>query len=298
MKKSEIKTVNDLISLKESFNKILDKKIEKQKLSEMVSEISNMNFGEIKALFEGVSYRLFDNDKKCIADYVKTIKENKDLKTLYVLYENVIKPSFTNDPNLFVTSMLSISDNLDRKSLKEGLSKLRGVVKESVLKSGVKTDEIKEILSENKDINKSLSFILTEKKTPKNLFEHTNNLHTVVEYINENMKNSHETVLEGREKLISDLNESINCANDWETSVIKDLTLCFLSNSNSENLFEQYKNDCLSLLEEKIEDSDRVEEKARFSAMKQSLCEKEYKEDNFKDSILKLAELKYTLSEQ
>ena len=85
MKKSEIKTVNDLVSLKESFNKILDNKIEEKKLAEKISEISNMNFGEVKSLFEGVSYKLFDNNKKCIADYVKTIKENKDLKTLYVL---------------------------------------------------------------------------------------------------------------------------------------------------------------------------------------------------------------------
>ena len=296
---SNIETSNDLIRLKESFVKAFDSRIEAQKLQERVAELDNLNFGDMKALFEGVSNKLFDGAKDCVAKYIKTIKENKDLKTLYVLYENAIKPAHTNDANLLVSSMVAISEGIDKKSLKEGLKKLNAIVKESVLKAGVSVDEVNEILSKNASINESLSFILTNSKNAKNLFEHTNKVHDVVNYINENMSSTSDENVESKtsEELVSELNEAISCNNTWETEAIKDLTLCYLSDSNGEELFEQYKNDCISLLNEKIESTDNIEEGIRFSTMKESLENKKYDKEKIKESILKLAELRYTLGE-
>ena len=51
----------------------------------------------------------------------------------------------------------------------------------------------------------------------------------------------------------------------------------------------------VGLLEEKISDTDSIEESVRFSSMKESLSKKEYNKDKIKESILTLAELKYTL---
>ena len=60
-------------------------------------------------------------------------------------------------------------------------------------------------------------------------------------------------------------------------------------------MFNRYKNECVGLLEEKISDTDSIEESVRFSSMKESLSKKEYNKDKIKESILTLAELKYTL---
>ena len=297
MKKDIIKNSSDLIKLKESFNKSFDKQIKVYKLQEKISNFDALNFGEVKALFEGVSDKLFDNHKDCVAKYIKTIKENKDLKTLYVLFENALKPSRVDDVNQLVSSMVAISESLDKKSLNEGLNNLRTILKESVLNASVTSEDIDFILNENKEINDSLSYILTNKKTAKNLFEHTNKTSSVVRYINENMTD--EAVIsedaKSNNELINDLNEAISCGTQWETDAIRDLTLCYLSESSSEELFNNYKNECLSLLEEKISDADTLEEGVRFSSMKESLSKKQYDKDKLKESILTLAELKHTL---
>jgi hypothetical protein len=288
--------------LKESFNKAFDSQIREHKLQEKITELNNLGFGDVKSLFEGISDKLFDNHKDCVAKYIKTIKENNDLKTLYVLYENAIKPSHVNDVNLLVSSMVAISESINSKSLKEGMKKLHSVLTESIIKAGVSAEDIDAILNENKEINESLTYILTNKKTAKNLFEHTNMVHSVVNYINENMgddkindKVNDKINDKTNSDLINDLNEAISCDTPWETEAIKDLTLCYLSESNSEELFNRYKNECIELLEEKISDADSIEEGVRFSTMKESLSKKEYNKDKIKESILTLAELKYTL---
>ena len=300
MKKNIIKDSNDLIKLKESFNKAFDTQIRAKQIEERVSNLDKLGFGEIKTLFEGISDKLFDSHKDCVANYIKTIKENKELKTLYVLFENALKPAHVNDTNLLVSSMVAISEGIDKKTLKEGVKKLQGILKEAVVKSNITAEEFDALLNENKDINESLSYILTNKKTAKNLFEHTNKVHTVVSYINENMASDNVVDEKASDKtkteLVNDLNEAISCDTPWETEAIKDLTLCYLSESNSEDLFNRYKNDCISLLNEKIEDTDNIEEGIRFSTMKESLVKKDFDKTKLKESILTLAELKYTLT--
>lgn len=302
MKKNIIKDSNDLIKLKESFNKAFDTQIRVKQIEERVSNLGKLGFGEIKSLFEGISDKLFDNHKDCVANYIKTIKENKELKTLYVLFENALKPAHVNDTNLLVSSMVAISEGIDKKTLKEGVKKLQGILKEAVVKSNITAEEFDALLNENKDINESLSYILTNKKTAKNLFEHTNNVHTVVTYINENMDNdkindkvNDKTNDKTNSELVNDLNEAISCDTPWETDAIRDLTLCYLSESSSEELFNRYKDDCISLLNKKIEDVENLEEGIRFSTMKESLSKKEFDKSKLKESILTLAELKYTL---
>ena len=300
MKKNIIKDSNDLIKLKESFNKAFDTQIRAKQIEERVSNLDKLGFGEIKTLFEGISDKLFDSHKDCVANYIKTIKENKELKTLYVLFENALKPAHVNDTNLLVSSMVAISESIDKKTLKEGVKKLQGILKEAVVKSNITAEEFDALLNENKDINESLSYILTNKKTAKNLFEHTNKVHTVVSYINENMASDNVVDEKASDKtkteLVNDLNEAISCDTPWETEAIKDLTLCYLSESNSEDLFNRYKNGCISLLNEKIEDTDNIEEGIRFSTMKESLVKKDFDKTKLKESILTLAELKYTLT--
>ena len=299
MKKNIIKDSNDLIKLKESFNKAFDTQIRLKQIEERISNIDNLGFGDVKSLFEGISDKLFDSNKECVANYIKTIKENKELKTLYILFENALKPVHVNDTNLLVSSMVAISEGIDKKSLNEGMKKLKALLKEAVVKSNINSDEFDSLLNENKDINESLTYILTNKKTVKNLFEHTNKIHTVISYINENMSDNEEVVTEASDKtkseLLNDLNEAISCDTPWETEAIRDLTLCFLSESSSEELFNRYKDECISLLNEKVEDADSMEEGIRFSTMKESLSKKEFNKEKLKESILTLAELKYTL---
>ena len=63
--------------------------------------------------------------------------------------------------------------------------------------------------------------------------------------------------------------------------------------SSKETLFETYKNDCISTIDE-ISDDDN---KSRLFAMKQQLSEKKYNEETLIEDLFNLAELKKTLLE-
>ena len=97
--------------------------------------------------------------------------------------------------------------------------------------------------------------------------------------------------------LIKDLNENIKSENLWETEALTDIALCTISDGSKQELFETYKSACINLLEDKISISKKIEERSRFLGMKNSLERKEYNEDTLNESILKLSELKKTLSD-
>ena len=61
----------DFERLRETFNKVIDKNIEQDKINEAVNSIDGMSFGELKNLFEGIADKLFEteNGKKIIGKY-------------------------------------------------------------------------------------------------------------------------------------------------------------------------------------------------------------------------------------
>ena len=91
MKNIDLNTVKDLTTIKENILKIFDKRINEAKINDFVNSIDNLSFIYCKQLFEGISDKLFDSTrgKKLIGKYARLIKENKDLKNLYFLSENL-----------------------------------------------------------------------------------------------------------------------------------------------------------------------------------------------------------------
>lgn len=295
MSKIDLINIQDLERLKESLNKTINKRINEQKVNNSLKE--NLNFYTLKTLFECISNNLFDSKNSSIKKYVKMIKENKDLKLLYSLHERVMNPELNNSPETVVNSMIKLTESIDKKALKENERKLSNILKEGINECSIPFNVIEESLSKNETINESLYFILTNKVNEKNLFEYSDKVHNVLSYINENMEEKSELVEEDFKKLIKDLNENVKSENVWETEALSDLSLCIISNGSKEELFEKYKSTCINLLEEKISLSNDIEERSRFLNMKNSLDKKEYNEDTLSESILKLSELKKTLSD-
>lgn len=295
MKNIDLNTIEGLTKLKESLEKTISNKIEKQKIDESVKKIDSLTFGSMKSLFEGLSDRVFDSkNKNLVGKYAKTIKENKDLRTLYNLYESVLNANEVSNVDLLVNSLVSLSEGLDRKNINKGKKELSKVLKECIYASNVSNDELNTLL-EGSEINKAIDYIFNNRKNTSNIFEHTNNMNVVIKYVNENMKPVVSNQKTNNE-LLNDLNESISGLEQWESDVIKDLTLHTLSESSKEELFNRYKNDCIAILEEKINESEILEERARFESMKRNLSDKEYVAEKLNESLFKLSELKYTLN--
>lgn len=297
---SELNNIETLERFKANLSEAVDKEIEKRKIDERLESIDNMSMGELKNLFESLGSKLFNENKELIGKYVKTIKENKELRTLYALYEGVTSPSYTNNVSSVVDTMIKIAESLDKKAVKKEKEELCDVVKEAVEKSNITSDEFDVIVNENKELNESLDYIFNTKVNAKKVFEHTNKKAFVENYINEilNEKTTHEKTEDiSAEEALNEYKNVFEGLEMWESEVVKDLSLVLLSEGSGEDLFNRYKDECLTILSEKIEDSETMEEKSRLSSMKERLSEKKFDAEKLEENIIKLAELKHTISE-
>jgi len=302
MKQLDINNSKDLTALKESLNAVIDKKIAKQQLSEKLQSISDLSFGEYKCLFEDIMPTLSNSNdgKKIIASYVKLLKENKAINTIYKVYESV-GVSSSDDKNIAAYALADIMENVNKQELTEGEQKMYSIYKNACsLVDNVTCESIDAVLNESKKVNDAVNYLThnSDKSNIKTLNERVNSIKVLGEFINENVANGAENSENEKtnSELLSELNNLfINEHTEWENQVLKDLTLCYMSNDNVEQLFESYKSKCIKAIDEIDSESGDVAEKSRLYGMKQQLSEKKYNADTLIDDLFNLAELKETL---
>jgi len=297
MKKVNLNTSETLSQLKESFNKTIDKKIKKVQLTEKLKEMDGFSFCESKMLFDTLLDKLYENTrgKKLITSYIKLIKENKSINNVYRIMESFGKLNNTN-PTLTAYLIGEMCNNINRKELSGGEKKMNTILKEAVKINGMSVEDINNIVNENKKITDNISYFCKNKMKSSNLNESIKIINSISELLNENKVNTlDESNNVDNKTLMRDLNNLMN--NDltlWENKVIKDISMCTMSDGNKEELFETYKNDCISTIDGMLDDSD-VDATSRLFSMKQQLSEKKYSEETLTDDLFKLAELKETL---
>ena len=294
MKKIDLANINNLELLKENFINVIDEHISREKNRMAISNADGKNVGELKYIFEHVSDKLYDNalGKTLIKKYINTVKENKGLKNFYTLFETIKNINGVNDSSVFLNEAIKLTKKIDIKEEK----KLRNVVKEAIFSSDMSDDDLNNIMdSYSKNIDKEISTVLLEKCTPKNILEYSNSLDNVRNMLGDR----HDVVNESKEspkEIVDKLNGLVDESfEQWERDVIRDITLYTVANKDKSELFETYKNDCINLIKETIENCESVEEKSRFTTMSENLLNKQYCEENFAADMLKLSELKDTL---
>lgn len=266
------KNIDNIKLLKEEFNNLIDSHISSLKLCE---EIKNINFGNIKSIYENISSKLFSTDKgrKLIHQYINCITENKSLLDLYILYENIKHTSLKRDKS-FITESLSLY-TFNKKLYNDGISKLRNILKESLNYLYNKEFNLDDILSENdKEINECINYITTNKKTLKTLPIYENKIDRLYSIISEN-KTSDE--INNENNSLTDINENIN-----------------INTITKESIFEEYKNNCINIIDNLLKKSDDTYCK-KLTEVKNKLIDKNFNEESIDDDLLHLIELKNTL---
>lgn len=302
MKSINLTNSSDLKKLQKEMISVLDNRIKEAELSEAVKNIDTLSFGDLRCIFESIADKLYDTKKgkSIIRKYASTIKENKSLKNYYLISECIRQPQNVTDSFIFLSESLSLSNSIAKKEFNEGMKKMSDIVKSAVIEAKMSKEDLLNTIESNKILNESINYVLTNKKSIKNLAEYASHVSTLNEHIKNNNVNT-DTLTESKDAkfLFQDLQESLNNSSleIWENQAIADIALCQLSNSNKEDLFEQYKSKCLSTLTAILESEKNVEDISRLSTMKEQLSLKEYSEENLKEDILKLAKLNYTLSE-
>lgn len=305
MSKLDLNTKDGLTRLMNEMNSILEKRIKTAELNESIDNVDNISFLECKQIFESISDKLYETKEgqKIIANYIRTIKSNAPLRALYTLSENIKTLSngekkFISNPSMFVTESINMVRELDQKKLQEGINRLRSEIKKAIKEAKITSTDVDNAVLENKQLNESLNYVFMNKKNVANLLEYTNKMNDVVSFVCENSTNEFkgDTILEENKKLSDLKNLFSNDLELWENKVISKLTLYNLSGNDKKPLFEEYKDSCLKLIDEALEDSDiTLETKSHLSTMKKQLSDKTFLTESATEDILKLANLENTL---
>ena len=292
-----------LTMLRESLNKVIDKKITQQLLAEKMASLKGKSFGVLNDLFESVLDELYDTTagKKVIGSYVKLLRENEAIKAVYKVYESINSPK-TNDSTVAAYVIADICESVNKAKLKEGEAKMYEIVCEALKHcDAITSAEVESIITENKDINKRIDY-LTHKSNKSNvscLNERANSIKEISDYIKDNEIITENVVNENvnSKDLLSELQSLLeSTGTEWGKQTLMDLSFCYMSDGKKEDLFESYKEKCLGTIDELLEDSD-ADKASRLTTMKNQLNEKKYNEETVLDDLFKLAELNNTLIE-
>lgn len=293
---------NKLNELKECFNKEIDSKIEQCLIKEKKENVKTLPLYHMCNIFESLAADLWDKtqSKKLFRKYTDTIKENKGIFTEYWLNHTLNEAKNINNSKVFVDEALKFARPMD-SVYRKGLDSIAKIVCEAFDVLGLSSKEIDDVVSNTKsELCEAIHYVYDSKNRmdKQNLSEYSNKLSFIYEnissanakgvneekeYTAEDAKKHIEETLSGKQNLL-----------DWESEAVKDKVLSVLAGEDASKVFEGYRNDCLSIINEMIKDTS-IESYGQLQLMKEELESKKYNPLTENEDLLKLSELKHVL---
>lgn len=283
----ETKTLNGLDELKKDFLLECSKREQKINVAEIISNISN--FGVAKHIFESIITPLLSKKegKKIINNYVKVIKENKSLKTLYAYYDLLKNAQNSDKKKTYITEALSMAKPINNEEYINGLGKLINVIIEGFnalgdeyIVNNVKSDE------KSKKICESLIYLSTTKKNIKNLNEYMNHIDKVSDIVTESIENDID-IDKTLKEIIDDVKEQPlkeNIDNIFQTD-------------DKEKTFDENKTICMEMISKQKENNkNNPEVTSKLNEIESKLNKKNYTFESFTKDILYMKELQEVLN--
>ena len=257
------------------------------------------NFGKInyafsEILIDGV-LKKSEIHKKLYQSYVKALKDNRVLRTQYLVYKNLETKT---EPDLnkaveYVNENISLLKTFSKKEIHEANKKLVELLGKSKKLLEKKYDEKLEKLHEN------ISFLISKKPSPTNIDAIINVKNQIAEHIivtKTKEKLSEATV---PTKVLCDIalrkfNEKYSDLSENEKSLIK--VIIESDNENQSIFFKNTKNKCIDLVNENLKSAD-TNTKEKLLEVKEKLLCMEYVPDTFSENVIKLINLANDLTE-
>ena len=299
-----VEEINNLELVRNEFNRLVNEQIETHRYNDVLENINTLGLGKIRNLYESISDTMLESDNgvKVMRKYVKAIKENKDLKKVFSFYNFIDNLDVDSDSRwTYITEGLKYLDGINKRNYKKGVKELGNIVSEGVKISNISRNIIEECINNTNNVYESVDFLVLEKPTLKNINEQVNAKNNILSFLDNKtivVRESCESNKTNKE-LINEINEEMSEINEsWMKELIEDITLNNLSNNGNKVLFENYKNDCLMIIENIVNSDNDVEDKSKMYALKEKLGNKEYNAETFNNDIINLAELKSTLKHE
>ncbi len=261
-------------------NKFFDEmNAEEEEMDALYNE--SRNFGIIYQVIESNVPTLLETKEgqKALRKIIKTIKGNKILHEQFKAYNNLQPSDKIENVDEYIAESLSLVPKFNKKAVKENNEKLIKLIKKYNL------DEMVDIDDEKLDLFESIEFVTMNKKSLKNIDDYVNATKMIKESIikmpvsetkNFSIEDYAEEVNNVSENIAKDLNSA-------EIKLLKEVT-----NSNSEEYFNECKSKTLSKLDEMISNEKDIETKSRLSNIYEKINNKTY---NKKNAIVDIAEM-------
>lgn len=299
-----LNNIDNLYALKEEFSNAIDKFITNKRLEEKINSFKNLGFSDLLVLFEGVSETILNNKngKKIVKEYVKLMKESASLNKAYSINKLINSDVNTIDNEMLIKESFELCKDVNLDDYKKDLSKLSGIVSEAIKISEISVNEINTLLEAKSEVLNSVDYLFENRKTFKNISQYVENMSKVTKYLNENISKNVSDKIDSTisiNDVVKGINESADIAEDeWKKDLIERITLSNLANKPNEELFNEYKSECLDALKRVInEDGIDLGFKSKMLNMETKLSDKKYNEETFNEDVSNLAELKNTLLE-
>lgn len=281
---SNATTVEEVSQIKETFLAECKKREQKILVSNILGKVDN--FCTAQNMFESMIVPLMKEKggKQLINKYVKVIKENTSLKTLYAYSEGLKDNNTSDTKKAYITEALSLSNPIKYNEYVKGVGNIVNLIAEAFAILG--DEYVLENVSYDENratIGNSLLYLATTKKNIKNLNEYISHMDVVSEIITENNTNSvdidltlGEIVSEMTQKMISNV-ENI------------------FSTDNKEKTFCECKEMCLNLISQQIQKNSDKEVLDKLHEMENKLTNKHYVFETFTKDMLYMTELQDVL---
>lgn len=297
MNKLNINNSEKFLQFKNTLMEVMDNELEKMKLNESIENLDDLDFSALNNVLREVASNMLSksNNPTVMANYIKLSKESAPIQTACILESKLKRPVTEADGLVYTNEVVGLFESVDKRKFMKDLSKMKKIAKNAVLESNMKYDEFNQLVENSKtQINESISYLLCNKKTPKNVNKYVDALNVVSNYVNENKTS---VVVSDKSmdttSIMSELNSCINECEEWMKQPLNDIVIGLVDENKQQGIFENYKTQCIQSLNECK--TDDVETKSKLFTMRDQLTKKEYNKDTFKNDILMMSKFNNVL---
>lgn len=262
---------------------------EAYKKDDELSYKDETTFGAANDIFESALPTLFVKNQNAVRDFVKTVREDKNLQAQFMFYESLKEYKKEYDRSKYLEEAVKLAlEKIDYKTIKESNAKLYNVLREHNIKP---VDFLNE---DNLEFYRLCETIFAHPKSLSNLAKLNETFNRVANYME---KNAHLVEREDNNDIMS-LKEFANKCNLTLTESEKDFLTTLLTPQTEEarkQLFEKQKAACLTQIESLLNESDSSTE-TRLSTLLDNVKSKEYNKDTVLEDIVKIMEISEILN--
>lgn len=278
-------TLEELAQIKENFLSECTKREQKIMVSNILGNIGN--FCDAQVMFESLIVPLMGKKggKTIINQYVKTIKENKSLKTLYAYYEGLKNNKTSESKKAYITEALSLTTPIHYNEYVKGVGDMVKIISEAFQQLG--DSFVLENITYDKTANsigESLLYLASTKKNIKNLNEYMSHIDNVSDNIHENVKSSINVDLSLSE-IVNEMSQKVNEIN----------VNAIFESEDKEKTFNDAKNTCLDMINTQKQISNDINVVEKLNEIEVKLSKKNYVFETFTKDMLYMSELQEVL---